>query len=185
LTISLFLLRSRQAAGRGEPKHPSELVRIQHDPQERKWDWHRQIDAIAFSPDARLLATGSRDQTARLWEIPSGREIERVDHDGSVKLVAFSVDGSQLITATGYTVRIDDLAGHFELGRISAPGYFRTAEQSPDGTWIAVAGGSAMIVSPMTAHADVARLHYAVVPRFFPPTGAAVTVLPLIGTVRG
>ena len=33
------------------------------------------VMAVAFSPDGKLILTGSRDQTARLWEAGTGKPI--------------------------------------------------------------------------------------------------------------
>ena len=63
------------------------------------------INMVAFSPDGRYLATASDDQTARVWEVPSGQEVARITHDGSVEDVAFSPDGRYLATESSGTAR--------------------------------------------------------------------------------
>ena len=40
------------------------------------------VAAVAFNADGTRLGTGSYDGTARVWELPSGREIDRISHGG-------------------------------------------------------------------------------------------------------
>ena len=52
------------------------------------------VDAVAFSPDGKLVLTGSYDDTVRLWEVAGGRLVATLSgHKGTVKAVAFSPDG--------------------------------------------------------------------------------------------
>jgi RNA polymerase sigma factor (sigma-70 family) len=65
------------------------------------------INAIAFSPDGRLLATGCSDGSAHLWETATGKERRRVDgHRGAITCAAFTPDGRSLITGSEDTTSI-------------------------------------------------------------------------------
>ena len=53
---------------------------------------------VAFSPDGRLVLTGSA-KTVRVWEVASGRELIRLNgHQDSVHCVAFSPDGQLIVS---------------------------------------------------------------------------------------
>jgi RNA polymerase sigma factor (sigma-70 family) len=59
---------------------------------------------IAFSPDGRLLASGTEEGTAFLWEVATGRERRRFEgHTGMVTRLAFSPDGRVLASASADT----------------------------------------------------------------------------------
>ena len=57
------------------------------------------VRTVAFSPDGTLVATGSWDKTARVFEARTGREVARLAHQDGVRAVAFSPDGT--LVATG------------------------------------------------------------------------------------
>jgi WD40 repeat protein len=46
------------------------------------WAWLQYgVAAVAFSPDGQLLATGSDDKTARLWNPATGEHIRTLTGD--------------------------------------------------------------------------------------------------------
>jgi len=56
---------------------------------------------VAFSPDGTRVATGSRDQTARVWDAATGEELLVLrGHEAPVKSVAYSPDGAYIATAS-------------------------------------------------------------------------------------
>ncbi|MCE3008676.1 MAG: caspase family protein [Bacteroidetes bacterium] len=55
------------------------------------------VNAVAFSPDSKLLATASSDRTLRLWEVATGSLVRTLEgHTASVNAVAFNKDGNLL-----------------------------------------------------------------------------------------
>jgi WD40 repeat protein len=57
------------------------------------------IHSYAFSPDSRLLATGSLDKTVKLWDVTTGQLLRTLSgHSGTVEEVYFSADGKKIIS---------------------------------------------------------------------------------------
>jgi WD40 repeat protein len=56
-----------------------------------------EVQALAFRPDGKLLATAGEDHTVRVWDLGNGHEIVTyTGHPGYVHAVAFSPDGKLL-----------------------------------------------------------------------------------------
>ena len=58
------------------------------------------IYGLAFSPDSMTLATGSGDETVKLWDVESGEERTTLrGHRSGISALRFSPDGHMLVSA--------------------------------------------------------------------------------------
>ncbi|MER3415485.1 MAG: protein kinase, partial [Gemmataceae bacterium] len=66
------------------------------------------VFSVAFSPDGRYLASGSRDNTVRVWEVATGQHVRTLqEHTRGITSVAFSPDGRYLASGSwDKTVRV-------------------------------------------------------------------------------
>jgi len=75
---------------------------------------------VAFTPDAKILATSGEDGIIELWEVSTGREVRRLKgHSGAVESMAFSVDG-RILTSGGHdgVIRLWDTTTGREVGKL-------------------------------------------------------------------
>ena len=74
---------------------------------------YNNILSLSFSPDGRLIVTGSNDRTARLWDIDGNMLHVLRGHSGYIRAVAFSPDGKKIVTGSNdFTARIWDNQGN-------------------------------------------------------------------------
>src|SRR5262249_23858687 len=59
------------------------------------------VDALAFSPDSRLLASGSKDLSAIIWDVQGQKIVQRLKgHKDYIFSIAFTPDGKRLVTGS-------------------------------------------------------------------------------------
>jgi WD40 repeat protein len=97
---------------------------------------HGWVLAVAFSPDGRIVLTGSRDGTAQRWEAATGKPLGApIVHTHEVGVVAFSPDGKLfLIGGNDGMARLWHTATGRPLGcAVSHQGWVRGAVFHADG----------------------------------------------------
>jgi WD40 repeat protein len=98
------------------------------------------VFSVSFSPDGRLLASGSEDRTVKLWSL-DGRELRTLfGHRDWVSSVSFSPNGQILASGSGdKTVKLWSLEGQ-ELHTFSGhSATVRSVRFSPNGQMLASA----------------------------------------------
>jgi WD40 repeat protein len=100
------------------------------------------IQALAFSADEQVLATGSWDGTVKLWNLKSGALLWMGRHTSSIQRLAFAPDGKYLASGgDDATIRLWEVSTGARLQTLSSqssPVY--ALAWSPDGSWLASGG---------------------------------------------
>ncbi|TEY32597.1 hypothetical protein BOTCAL_0717g00030 [Botryotinia calthae] len=106
------------------------------------------VKSVAFSPDGKVVASGSSDETIRLWNVATGESLQTLEgHSRSVISVAFSLDGKVVASGSSdETIRLWDVATGDSLQTLE--GHSRSVTSvafSPDGKVVASGSGDETI----------------------------------------
>jgi WD40 repeat protein len=105
------------------------------------------IAAIAFSPDGKLVATGTFSSGIRLWDTATGKEVRLLTPETGAPALAFSPDGKTLACGGYQGVRLWEVDTGKLTKTIQAQGQGEVTclTYSRDGKFLAVGGKDGLV----------------------------------------
>lgn len=97
------------------------------------------VVAAAFSPDGSRAVTASSDETARIWNVQTGAQLNVLHHPAPVKLASFSPHGSRIVTVAATNAYLWNAQTGALVATLQHAGNVNDAAFSPDGSRIVTA----------------------------------------------
>jgi hypothetical protein len=132
---------------------------------------HEGICALAFSPNGRWLSSGEYGAMLRLWEIPTGKEINRFSLEGRdcIRAVAFAPNENWLCGADNNMPTLWDVTTGQKVRQIQGDSYSLTF--SPDGKWLASRTLNHFMISDVASGRALREFNWNVSSLAFSPDG--------------
>ena len=106
------------------------------------------VRSVTYSPDGKVIASGSGDTTIKLWDVASGKEITTLKgHSGWVNSVTYAPDGKTLASGSeDNTIKLWDIVSGKEITTLQGhSGAVKCVTYAPDGETLASASGDTTI----------------------------------------
>lgn len=120
------------------------------------WNWREntvkdlmahkdKVNSVVFSPDGKLLVSGSEDSTIKIWDVSQWETIETrepitIRMFSPAHTVVFHPDG-QLIATSGRHAKLSDITNQAEIATLQHDDWVWTVAFSGDGGYLATDDG--------------------------------------------